>query len=107
MADIPEGPPTSWGWVGYVVPVLAALGVAWAAIKGYFQLVTRTELKEALDAMQKANDARYIEMQRSHDAQHAENSGVLKEIFARTGNVEKSVSRIEGELSGRFKAIGQ
>lgn len=114
MTQVPPDPPPIW--FAWIVPGSVALGILWAVIKSYFELVSRTELKELiaeqdkkfLEALQQqrkdfedAQDAQRLEQLRLH-GENRETAGL---IFGRVSELEKGVSRIEGTLSGRYRAI--
>lgn len=114
MTQIPPDPPP--GWFAWIVPGSVALGILWAIVKSYFELVSRTELKELiaeqdkkfLDALrqQREDFEQAQESQRLEQLRlHGENRETAGQIFGRVSELEKGVSRIEGTLSGRYPGI--
>lgn len=107
-------------WLVWVVPISVALGVLWAVIKSYFELVSRSELKELI-AEQDKKFLAALEQQRKDFEQgqknqrdeqvrlHGENVATARETFSRVSELEKGVARIEGRidgaLSGKYPAI--
>lgn len=116
MTQIPPDPPPTW--LGWIVPVSVALGILWAVVKSYFELVSRTELKEIIIEQDKkflmALQQQREDFEHTQESQrleqlrlHGENRETAGQIFGRVSELEKGVSRIEGTLSGRYQAINR
>ena len=111
-------------WAGVLLSGLLASA---AAFRVFFGLVSRSELKEALEEEREAwkealkTDreawAKQLEAQRvafaerdqrncdDRDRMHSENRDTAKQTFERLAAVEQGVARIEGTLSGRYPGI--
>lgn len=100
-------------WLAWIVPIGVGAGIVWAAVKHYFELVTRPELVRLMEAQ----DGKFLEAMaelradferdRTEDREeqrrlHGENVATARETFVRVSDLEKGVSRIEGTLSGRY-----
>lgn len=81
-------------WLSWVAPVVTALAAGWAVARRLLVSVTREELRQSLQDMQQTR----LEM-------HTENLAKFDQLFKRLGEVEKTVSRVEGQLSGRFPRL--
>lgn len=81
-------------WLSWVVPVITALGVVWAAARRLLVSVTREELADILKEAEESREKRRLEL-------HQENLRNFGDLFERIGEVEKDVSHIRGELSAR------
>jgi hypothetical protein len=128
MSQLPQDSGSGWPtWLAAIVPVGVALGIVWGVIKGYFELSTRSELKEYLAAQdekflnamtqqraeqtamredfRRALEAVRDDLERSHELLrneqlrlHSENSHTARETFGRVSSLEKGLSKIEGHL---------
>lgn len=72
--------PSTPNWLNWVLPVLALLGVLWAIVKRLFVQAVRSEMT----------------------VMHQENQHSLHEISSRLGEVENTVSNIQGRIQERW-----
>ncbi len=115
MSDVPEGPSAS-GVLAWVVPIVVGAGFIWAIVKGFFELVTRKELKEHIAAqdakfleqmqqLRKTVDASFDTQRRETLRLHNDNKATASETFGRLSELEKTVSRVDGTVSGLYQSL--
>jgi hypothetical protein len=104
MTGMSENDPYSW--LAKIAPVAAPVALGWAIVRGYFALVTRKELQQALAAMERHRADARKEAEALHKIRHDENQAAFRELFGRLGSVEQSVASIQGEMRARFSAGG-
>lgn len=76
------------------------MGALWAGARRLLISVTREELAQILREQEEARKEQRAE-------QHQENLQRFENLYDRMGSVEKGLSRLEGQLSGRYPRINQ
>lgn len=67
--------------------------------------VTREELKAMIDGIEDAHERRHRERMEAQEHRHRENLDKFSGLFDQVGKVREDVSRIDGQLSGRYPRI--
>lgn len=94
--------PNIAGWLTAGLAVLAALA---ALVKWFFGLASRDELKSVALTIQEEQRNTLSDIRQEQRERHDQNIGNFNETFERLSTLEQRLSRMEGQLSGRYPTL--